>query len=106
MTPRTLPNDDSIQDGIGTEWQEGRDLARAMKRSIADAVTVKNSAGPIRSRPRQHDISSQDSHPLLAGQLEQISDLVDSEDDVVPESPEQRRSSPPVEGERVSWENW
>lgn len=94
-THRTMIQD---EDGLGADWRdlrESKKLSRAMKNPLKDA------ASPIRHRLTKQSQANSHSHPRRPATQRQVIDMMDSQDSVVPESPEQRRSSPPADVEML-----
>lgn len=102
--------DDSIQEGFGNEWQEGRDVGRALKASLRgqqagheDRSGASNNVETPYEVPGDHSPSSHSMEGILEAQAMDIDD--DDDDDAeVPESPEQHGDSPGHEMEQMQWQ--
>lgn len=100
---QTFKHNDSLQEVAGHEWQERNDLTRAEKASLEDE----------RRRKQQfhdRDMQDVDDSQLLYSQSShtvqgmQESEDMDIADDVIPETPETRRSSLCVDVDEMEWQ--
>ncbi|KAJ4986509.1 sentrin-specific protease [Stagonosporopsis vannaccii] len=98
--------DDSIQEVFSHEWQEGRDVNHALKASRTDQARHEDERGhvnevaPANERPGGHSSSS---HTIEGKSEAQAMDM-DSNDDEIPESPQQLMDSPGNAADEMDWQ--
>ncbi|KAH6638734.1 hypothetical protein C7974DRAFT_409748 [Boeremia exigua] len=104
----SLDRDDSIQDGVGHEWQEGRNMRQAVKASL---LSSPNRVHGLRNdvpdaQPNAHNAHAGAPHSPPAVYEIPDTQAMDVDDDgtVIPESPELRRSSPADGVEEMDWQ--
>ncbi|KAF9691398.1 hypothetical protein EKO04_010835 [Ascochyta lentis] len=108
LRQQTLGQDDSLQDGIGSEWQEGRDVKVAKKLSMEDEGRRLGQRAktphPATYRSMEAmnegaDTYSESSHTV---QAVDVDGSVQKEE--VGETPEQQRSSPGAVEDEMDWQ--
>ncbi|KAF2629290.1 hypothetical protein BU25DRAFT_465433 [Macroventuria anomochaeta] len=107
---QTLQHDDSVQEGVGYEWQEGRDVTHALKTSLEDerrrlSEQVNNplhdSDRPMENVYNAERVYSQSSHTMQEVPETQAMDV---DDKVIKETPGRQRSSPGLDADPMDWQ--
>ncbi|KAJ4339580.1 hypothetical protein N0V95_007744 [Ascochyta clinopodiicola] len=103
-----LQHDDSLQEGVGYEWQEGRDVMRAKKLSIEDERRRRGRDATSRPQLLHRSMDAADEltgmHSGSSHTVQAIDVDGSDKDHEVAETPERQRSSPSVVEDEMDWQ--
>ena len=107
---QAIQHENSVQEGVGYEWQEGHDVTRALRLSLDDAQARLNQrqSSPRRelNRPMEDVYDAWGAYSQSSHTVQEVPETqaIDVDDEEVPETPKQQRSSLGPDVGEMDWQ--